>query len=544
MAQRPFDTALPLRKASVLIIDDFQGIRTMLRDFVKSMGVQSIDTAGNGRDAIALLAAHRYDVVLCDYNLGPGANGQQVLEEARARNLIGVATVWIMVTAETTPEMVAGAAEVRPDDYLLKPVNQAVLQSRLERLLARKQMLAPVEAAVKALNYPAAIAACDAQLQARVANPQDILRLKGELLLGMGDLDGAAALYQSVLALRAVPWAQTGLGKVVFQQRNFSQARASFEHVLRENGVFMEASDWLARTHRVLGNTREAERVLREAVKVSPHSPRRQRMLGDTAYRNGSLEVAQTAFQKGIRAGQFSAHHSVTAYTGLSRVLADQHAPNEALQTLAQGRKAFADQAEALLLTAAAEGAVYGKLGDGNRAAQALAESQRLLAQLEGQLKPDLLVELATSLFQMGRPQDASELLKKVVRNHHDNPEITAGVEGLFRARGMADEGRALIAECCGEVVDINNQGVTLAKQGELQAGAALLRNAALQLPNNEVVLINLCGLLIGQLSREGPNPEIAHEAGALLERVRQLNLGNKHYHQYSAVLRRLRGAG
>ena len=77
-----------LKQANTLIIDDFQGMRTMLRDFVRLMGVTRIDTASNGKDAINQLGNNKYDIVICDYNLGAGANGQQVLEEAKLRKLI------------------------------------------------------------------------------------------------------------------------------------------------------------------------------------------------------------------------------------------------------------------------------------------------------------------------------------------------------------------------------------------------------------------------------------------------------------------------
>jgi hypothetical protein len=129
-----------------------------------------------------------------------------------------------------------------------------------------------------------------------------------------------------------------------------------------------------------------------------------------------------------------------------------------------------------------------------------------------------------------------------VVRNHHENLEVSQSVENLFKDMGRHAEGQALIAQSSGEVVAINNQGVTMAKGGDLQGGANLLRAASVKLPNNEVILINLTGLLIGMLSKEGKNHKIAGEARELLDRVRQINLGNKNYHVYTAALNRIMG--
>jgi len=96
-----------------LIVDDFQGMRTVLRDILRSMGVNAKDiaTAATGDEAISQLSQNRFDGVLCDFNLGHGKNGQQVMEAAKYRNLIGPSCAWIMITAEKTTDVVMGAAE-------------------------------------------------------------------------------------------------------------------------------------------------------------------------------------------------------------------------------------------------------------------------------------------------------------------------------------------------------------------------------------------------------------------------------------------------
>ena len=530
-----------LKHATVLIIDDFQGMRSMLRDFVRTMGISAVDTASNGRDAITHLGSSRYDIVICDYNLGDGPNGQQVLEEARLKNLIGVATVWVMVTAEKTPEMVMGAAEIRPDDYLLKPINQSVLETRLTRLVARKQVLAPIESAVKALNYTDAIAQCDAQLKAKAAHPQEILRVKSDLLLAMGDYAGATALFEGILANRDVPWAQTGIGKIHFHAGRYAQAKEIFMQVLRDNVVYMEASDWLAKTHARLGENAEAEQVLLEAAKISPNSPTRQKILGDTAYRNGSLAVAQQAYEKNIKIGEHSPHKAPGAYSGLARVQADRNEPLEALRTLALSKQEFKYNTEAAILTAAAESSVYHGMGQEEKAGAVMAEAEKLMDKAGSRVGADTLIEVAKSYFTLGNKDKACTLLQDVVRNNHENTDISASIEGLFEDMGMLAEGRALIAKSSGEVVAINNQGVTLAKGGDLQGGVDLLRKASAKLPHNEVILINLCGLLIGTLTK-GRNLVVASEARDLLDRVRQLNPNNKNYHVYTAALNRMMG--
>lgn len=91
-------------------------------------------------------------------------------------------------------------------------------------------------------------------------------------------------------------------------------------------------------------------------------------------------------------------------------------------------------------------------------------------------------------------------------------------------------------------MVAINNQGVTLAKTGDFLGGVNLLRAAAQKLPNNEVILVNLCSLLIGLMSRESKKDLLASEVRGLLERVHQLNPANRKSQQLADTLTRVLG--
>ena len=290
-----------LAKAKVLVVDDFQSMRTILRDIVRAMGIQQVDTASNGREALAKLHATRYDVVLCDFNLGPGLNGQQVLDEGRLHGSIGLSSIWVMVTAEKTAEMIMGAAESKPDEYLLKPINQSILEGRLERLLEKKQALRGVEEALRAKNYPRALEQCKQLLQSPATRAPEIIRIQGDVLLKMQEWSTAKALYESVLSQRNLPWARTGLGKVHYHLGEYDAARSQFQQVLSENRVFIEAADWLAKTLLAMGENEQAQQVLEDAVRLSPNSADRQQVLGETARNNGALDVAQSAFEKTIK---------------------------------------------------------------------------------------------------------------------------------------------------------------------------------------------------------------------------------------------------
>ena len=526
-----------LTQARVLVVDDFQGMRTILRDIVRAMGVTRVDTAANGKDALRTLHGSRYDIVICDYNLGPGLNGQQVLDEARLHDYIGVSTIWVMVTAEKTAEMVMGAAEVKPDEYLLKPINQNMLQGRLERLIVKKQSLRGVEEAIRARDYATAIARCDQLLQADASKPQELLRIKADLYLKQGNHDAARALFESVLAVRSVPWARTGLGKVYFSQGHHEKARDCFAQVLDENRMFVEASDWLAKTLEALGERVRAQQVLQDAVKLSPNSASRQKVLGETAHKNGDLGVARAAFEKTIRISEFSSNKNPGAYVELAKVLSENDDPDEALKVLARTKGVFKDRIDMVIQAAALESTVYQKTGQNDLSQAAMAQAEQLMASQPGKLAPDAALEVAQAMLAQGRKEQAFGLMRDLVKNHHEDTGLSNRVEALFDQVQMGAEGRSLIRESREEVIQINNQGVLLAKQGNFAEGARLLRTALHNLPGNEVVMMNLCGLLIGQMRAQGKSDTLMTEVTELLERVRDINPQNEKLRQYLGLL-------
>lgn len=529
-----------LKQSTTLVIDDFQSMRSMLMGFLKSMGVTDMDSAANAKEALALLSAKKYDIVICDYNLGSGQNGQQILEEAKYRNYIGYSTIWVMVTAEKTMDMFMGAAETRPDDYLLKPITEALLEMRLNKLIEKKQSLEPIEKAVKSKDYVRAIALCDEQLKKHTSSTQELQRIKSDLLVTTGDFAAARAFFENILAARSMPWAKTGLGKVHFLSGDFSRAREIFEEVLEENKMYLEAADWLSKTLDALGDLEQAQNVLATAMSLSPNAVARQKNLADAAYKNGALDLAQSSYEKAIKLGEHSVHKSANTYAGLAKVLTARDDPEEALKVLDRSRGEFRDDPEAALQTAVIEGMAYQKMGEPGKAAAALASAEELMRSQPGNVSAATTMDMANALFKLGQKDKACGLLANVVKNNHENAGIIKMVEAAFENAGMGEEGGELIRKSSQEVVSINNQGVTLANEGKFEEGIRLMRQALQNLPDSDLMITNLCGMMIGLMSRQGKDDALIAEARELLERVRRINPANRKYSTYMNILNKL----
>ena len=107
-----------MKKASILIVDDNEGILETLGTILEEKGY-STDTAKNGREAIEKAKKNFYNVALLDIKL-PDIEGTKLLtkiEETTPR------MVKIMVTGYAALENAIEALNLGADAYIMKPVD-------------------------------------------------------------------------------------------------------------------------------------------------------------------------------------------------------------------------------------------------------------------------------------------------------------------------------------------------------------------------------------------------------------------------------------
>jgi tetratricopeptide (TPR) repeat protein len=527
-----------------LVVDDFVGVRQLLRETLRTLGARNIDQASSGGEAMGLLAKIRYDVVLCDFNLGEGKNGQQVLEEARMRNLLLPSSVFLMVSAEKSVESVMGAAEHQPDAYLIKPITEGVLLSRLNRVWHKKQVFRPIDQACAEKDYLRAARLCDEAIAESRVHEIELLRMKARLMEKSGEPGKARDAYERVLEQREYQWARAGLAKIRMANGEIEQARQMFQGVIAENRYYIDAYDQLAAAYQSMGQAEEACSILERAAALSPNSVPRQRNLGQLCLALGNIGMAERAFRKCIAIGQYSIRKTPDAYLGLARVCGLKNDPKEALQLLLTAQREFgAEHPDMALRAKITEGLVYHESGDYRRARQAGDELEELL-RTKGE-RPDVAtcMEMATLLFAVGVKEAPAELLCYVIRNNHDNPLLLDDVQKIFEKARMGEEGEDLIRRSKKEASDLMNQGVLLWKTGRLAEAVEWMREARAALPNNQRILFNAAQILVSHLQQLGYDEALAAEAAEVLLHVDRLLPGQQRFAQMMEQLAALKPA-
>lgn len=520
-----------LKDMRVLLVDDFRDMRISLRSMVESLYAKEVVEAKSGEDALELLAAKRFDVVLCDYNLGDGKDGQQVFEEAKFLGILPAHTAWVMITAENTMEMVMAVVEFYPDGYLVKPINKSVLQLRLERVLKRKSAVQDIEAALAARDPERARALCDAQLQKHPQLKLDLLKYKSEALLQAGHYDAAGELCAGVLQEREVPWALLGLGRARHAAGDLRQAKSIFMRLIEQSRTNMEAYDCLSRVEHDMGNPRAAQQALEQAIATSPKSIRRQQALGDMARANGDYMVAEKAYERAVHLGQYSCFGRPDDQIGLVDSISLNKGPEYGLKALhdltRKNARRLAKKGEAPhWRLALAEGRLLQATGEPAEAKTAVARA------LEGfrndpAVSIAVTLELAKTCFQTGAAADAQAIVDRMIRENHDRDEVIGAARAMFEDLGMKDEGAALIETAQQALIDINNQGVKLAQAGSFDEAVALLTKAADELPSNLTVMLNVVQALILQMRAQGPSNQRRYAAGEFMQRAERIEAAN-----------------
>ncbi|MBK7829427.1 protein kinase [Nannocystis sp.] len=136
MVERGRDTGV------ILIVDDHEDTRVMLRDFLVGFGFH-VDTAADGAEALVLLRARPFDLVLTDLNM-PRLSGLELIAAIRSEQLTPDV---LMLSADGQVARAVEAMRLGALNYLIKPPDLEVLLAELRAVMqARRDRAAETHA--------------------------------------------------------------------------------------------------------------------------------------------------------------------------------------------------------------------------------------------------------------------------------------------------------------------------------------------------------------------------------------------------------------
>jgi sigma-B regulation protein RsbU (phosphoserine phosphatase) len=135
---------------ALLVVDDNDDNRYTLTRRLTREGYTNLTTATNGREALDLLQAKRFDLILLDIMM-PDMNGYEVLEQMKGGAELRNIPV-IMISALSEIESVVRCIELGAEDYLPKPFNPTLLRARVGASLEKKRLRDEVRASLARLG--------------------------------------------------------------------------------------------------------------------------------------------------------------------------------------------------------------------------------------------------------------------------------------------------------------------------------------------------------------------------------------------------------
>jgi class 3 adenylate cyclase len=127
----------PRQGASLLVVDDNPMNRDILTRRLRRLG-HHVTQAENGRQALAILRAGSFDLVLLDIVM-PEVDGYAVLEQVRSDETLRHLPV-LVLSALDESDAVARCLQMGAVDYLPKPFDPIVLRARVAACLENKRL--------------------------------------------------------------------------------------------------------------------------------------------------------------------------------------------------------------------------------------------------------------------------------------------------------------------------------------------------------------------------------------------------------------------
>jgi len=523
------------RHTRFLIVDGNPQLRLALEHMLKAFGAWIIDFAADSNEAIQKSSAGCFDVVICDFQL-PGRNGQHVLEELRERKMLRHTSVFVMMSAETTLEMVLAAIDHQPDAYINKPVTMDVLKQRLDALLVENEVLYELKHALDMERVSEAVSRCQEKIEKGSKYARWCEKMLATLYFQSKDYSAAKSVYEGVLQYRPLLWAQIGMAKIHLVLGEYEQAEVLLRQVVEATPLCLVAYDLLAETLCQLGHGDEAQALLTKAVKFSPTAILRHAELGKICAKNQDFDSSVEAFRNAVELGRQSIYDHVDNHLGFARSLCERASAQardvrsisatQALQVLSEAGERFSMQALPMFQSFVISSKALVALEDKEQAQHCLQDAEAIYHQTSMDMAADLLMEYAQALLAADKDIEAEFVLSQLALMHGNNPELLQSIEDI------RDEPVSAAARQKAAV--LNKEGIGLAEQGALREAVRVFTEALEYSPRHPALNLNLAQVLLKVIRANADRADIitadCHQCEACFQRIAHIKPSHKQF--------------
>lgn len=493
----------PLSYLQVLIVDNFESFRVGVKRIILDFGAYNVLTCATASEAVELCKHHEFDLIISDYVLGDPCHGQHLLSELRYRSLIGRKTLFVMITAETDRHIILSVYDYSPDDYIIKPISPGGLVKRLARLVHKRDDLLNIYHAIDAECFTKAYLLLEKKLNNQTSLSMIYRELKGRVLCLREQYPQAEVLYRRVLEMRRLQWAQLGLAKVKAYLGDHETAITWLSAMREEKPDSLAILDTLYTSYSKLDDAENSQRILTDAVEVSPLSSHRQQRLGTTALNNHDSATACEAFLKTIELNEYSSlnqrSHTFNFARSISLMFNQSTYPSEsyidkAISQLTSLDQAFSDgtldeKAQRHLLMSQ----ILVHLDDTVQANDCMNRAQVFLDTLN-EPNIDTSLDQINTLCTLNKPEEAELVYSRLTHRYKHNKNMLKHIQKRIISPNNKLSDTLVLTD--------NARGILLYQQGKYAEAIECFLQALKKHPDHKGIQLNLIQSCVGIYER------------------------------------------
>ena len=505
----------------ILAVDDLVESRSAMKKMLVILGATKVDVAMDGDEATEYILNNDYDLVISDYNLGRGRDGQQILEEARFIRRLKATTTFVMLTGENAMDMVMGAIEYEPDDYVTKPFTIDIMRQRLTRILTIKEQLRPINDAIDRQAKNEVLQLCDEYIKTKPRLKNRVERIKGRTLMSMKNNDEALKLYNSILEDHEITWALLGKATCLFHQEHYKESKKLLEYTIKQHPKYVQCYDLLAKIHLKNKDLQSAQNILVSATHVSPKQVLRQMELGRIAFANKDLAVAESAFRQSVKLARHSCYRSVKNYLLFAKAVQHKISPTnnrdtragsaDAFKAIEEVKAIYSDTPEYVLEATMIESTTFTNLGKEADAKACADKAEKLLTNIN-EPSSAMLLSMANVFIATKQHAKAQDLLSEISKSKN----LTRAEERELE-RTKSEISEQVVRQY---TTEINDKAIAFFERGQLSQAIELLDQATAYKEAGLAVLLNAIQVKITYMDQRAASREMLDDVDKLLFRV------------------------
>ncbi len=515
----------------VLIVDDFNSFRQTLLKIMREIGFKHVDSVNSGEEALKAFKNSHYDLVLCDYNLGSGKNGQQILEELRADRRIKPEDIFILLSAETSRNVVMSAFDCEPDAYLTKPITTKTIEQRIKRLLNKRNELLDIYSSLNKTDKNSTITLLEQKIEEKSHYSMDCQKLLTDLYIETKKFEEAEAICRATLEARSIDWAQVGLAKIQLARGNAAKAIEWLTDIIRAKPSCMKAYDVLAQAYQGEKDAEKLQNIFEKAVDISPMSLPRQLSLAKIAMKNGDAEIAANAYRKTLRYGLNTPYFNIRNQINFAKAAVKfyEQDPEKASDLVQEAMKILStvnDKDEVMpeikTLSKIYSGQILG-LQQQYKYANDIVDP--ILKSLENQddISPQIEIELVHYHIFNKKIDLADIKAKELVKKYSDNEAVLQRIDCLMY-EPVSEMGKKILQ-------NENKKGIDFYKEKNNLSAIACFYKLEKKYPRFTAVKLNLVQAILGHMKETGKEPTNIERCKNILTFLHsQIKNGDTHF--------------